>query len=555
MAVCKLRYQMNPDKKSYTVVGIAGKRCEHVHIPRIYKGLPVTAIGDRAFDETLIFNSYLEKNAKRELADMERIKKASEKQQIKMAKGLTYLSEVIYEGIRSVSISSSVVSIGARAFGSCHALGYVTIEDSLQYPHRLESIGSRAFEYCEALSGLTLPATVTEIAKDAFFSASLDAFSIDEANPCYALKEENDVCSVLEKKTGNVVFSAQKKPKESKVIFERRFQPKAVDPRKPVVGDLLGGLRYKMTADEQSYVVVGLSAMPPEVVRVPKLYRGLPVIAIGWKAFENSKVKDVTIPNSIERIEAGAFKGCKSLRRFTIEQSNVTENRLKKIDSGAFGECSSLTEFVIPDSLTENVDGYRFQGCSALRTITVMEGNPVYRSEENCVIEKATGRLVLRAAGAEIPKSGSVKRIAAYAFSATKEFSPEEVIPDGVEVLEDWAFERRYNMKRIRIPDSVHTIGKMAFYSTHLETVSIPEGVTVLRESVLEDGWDLQSVSLPRSITRIEKEALARCRKLTEVTYAGTVSEFGRIIREDDWRLDSAFSTVHCTDGDVNVST
>jgi hypothetical protein len=95
----------------------------------------------------------------------------------------------------------------------------------------------------------------------------------------------------------------------------------------------------------------------------------------------------------------------------------------------------------------------------------------------------------------------------------------------------------------------------MAFYSTRLETVSIPEGVTVLSESVLENGWDLQSVSLPRSITRIEKKALARCSNLTEVTYAGTVSEFGRVIREDDWRLDSAFSVVHCADGDVTVST
>lgn len=554
MAICKLRYEMNPDKKSYTVTGIKGARQECVHIPRSYKGLPVTAIGKRAFNETLLSAAFVSKQAKRQLSEMEKIKKMSAARQERGAKGQVYMSEIRYGGIQSVRIPSSVTEIGEDAFSSCGALSCVTVEDSLQCPHQLRSIGDRAFSYCEALSELRLPATVEKVGTNAFLEVPLGSVSIDEGSPYYAMRdEEGGARSIVEKKTGAVLISSSKQI--SKMAFERRFHPKAVDPRQPEVGDLFGGLRYKKTADGESYVVLGLSLRPPKRVRIPKMYRSLPVIAIGWKAFESSKIEEITIPNSIERIGAVAFKNCKSLRRFTIEQSDVTENRLKKIDMGAFAECSALTEFVIPDSLTEDVDGYRFKGCSALRTVTVMEGNPVYRSEGNCVIEKATERLVFRAADAEIPKSGSVKRIAAYAFSATEKFSPEEIIPDGVEVIEDGAFERRYGLKRIRIPDSVHTIGKMAFYSTRLETVSIPEGVTVLSESVLEEGWDLQSVSLPRSITRIEKKALARCSKLTEVTYAGTVSEFGRVIREDDWRLDSAFSVVHCADGDVKVST
>jgi glycosyltransferase involved in cell wall biosynthesis len=75
MAICKLRYEMNPDKKSYTVTGIKGARQACVHIPRSYKGLPVTAIGKRAFNETLLSGAFVSKQARRELSDMEKIKK------------------------------------------------------------------------------------------------------------------------------------------------------------------------------------------------------------------------------------------------------------------------------------------------------------------------------------------------------------------------------------------------------------------------------------------------------------------------------------------------
>ena len=554
MAICSLRYQLNPDKKSYTVTGIKGARQECVHIPRSYKGLPVTAIGKRAFDEMLLSAEFVSKQAKRELSDMEKIKKMSTARQERIAKGQVYMSEIRYGGIQSVRIPSSVTEIGEDAFRSCGALSCVTVEDSLQCPHQLRSIGDRAFSYCEALSELRLPATVEKIGTNAFLEVPLGSVSIDEGSPYYAMRdEEGGARSIVEKKTGAVLISSSKKL--STMAFERRFQPKAVDPRKPAVGDLFGGLRYKMTADEQAYVVIGLSAMPPEVVRVPKLYRGLPVIAIGWKAFENSKVKDVTIPNSIERIEAGAFKNCKSLRRFTIEQSDVTENRLKKIDSGAFEGCSALTEFVIPDSLTEGVDGNRFKGCSALRTVTVMEGNPVYRSEGNCVIEKATGSLVLCATDAAIPNSGSVKRIGPYSFAACAEFPEELIIPDGVEEIMKYAFFRAWGLKKVRIPDTVREIGYAAFYMTGLKEIEIPEGVTTLSESVLSWVHGLQSVSLPRSLSRIEKDAFSTGGSLKEIRYAGTVSEFGKIIRDDKWKEDSQPFVIHCTDGDVKVST
>ncbi|WP_163319197.1 leucine-rich repeat domain-containing protein [Dysgonomonas sp. 520] len=77
-----------------------------------------------------------------------------------------------------------------------------------------------------------------------------------------------------------------------------------------------------------------------------------------------SKLKSVTIPDNIIRIEDGAFYGCKGLT------SIVVPDGVTSIYSSAFSGCSSLTSITIPNSIT-TIGGWAFQDCIGLIDITI----------------------------------------------------------------------------------------------------------------------------------------------------------------------------------------
>ena len=64
----------------------------------------------------------------------------------------------------SVTIPSSVTSIGNNTFTNCHSLMSVTI------PSSVTSIATYAFSYCRSLLSVTIPSSVTSIAAYAFYS-------------------------------------------------------------------------------------------------------------------------------------------------------------------------------------------------------------------------------------------------------------------------------------------------------------------------------------------------------------------------------------------------
>ena len=66
----------------------------------------------------------------------------------------------------SLTIPSSVTSIGESAFEYCRSLTSLTI------PSSVTKIRHYAFRYCRGLTSLTIPSSVTEIGSDAFYGCS-----------------------------------------------------------------------------------------------------------------------------------------------------------------------------------------------------------------------------------------------------------------------------------------------------------------------------------------------------------------------------------------------
>ena len=144
-------YRLNDDKDEYTVVGYKGDDSV-VRIPEKFKGVPVTKIGDNAFD------------------GCKSIKKIS------ISDRVTSIGDYAFslcENLKEIVIPDSVTRIGDYAFSLCYDLEYVKIGDSV------ESIGASAFSGCDSLESVVLPVSVKKIGRSAFLKGSVNAsFSI-----------------------------------------------------------------------------------------------------------------------------------------------------------------------------------------------------------------------------------------------------------------------------------------------------------------------------------------------------------------------------------------
>ena len=81
---------------------------------------------------------------------------------------------------------------------------------------------------------------------------------------------------------------------------------------------------------------------------------------IGENAFENSKIREITIPKSVKKINSRAFSCCDYLKRFNCE---------KGICISSFGDkvflCSGVEEVTLPDGI-QTLDGEIFDQCNSL---------------------------------------------------------------------------------------------------------------------------------------------------------------------------------------------
>ena len=116
-----------------------------VALPALINGLPVTTIGDQAFEYCSSLTS------------------------VTIPSSVTSIGNNAFAGcfrLSRVTIPTSVTSIGDNAFADCSTLIRVTI------PSSLSSIGNNAFAGCSNLIRVTIPSSVTTIGSNAFEGCS-----------------------------------------------------------------------------------------------------------------------------------------------------------------------------------------------------------------------------------------------------------------------------------------------------------------------------------------------------------------------------------------------
>lgn len=287
-------------------------------------------------------------------------------------------------------------------------------------------------------------------------------------------------------------------------------------------------LEYEFDASSYSWIVKGFKdgvgdEYKRDVVISALRYDGNPVMSIGDSAFRLcTNIKSVSIPDGLENIGDFAFYSCSNL------ESIVIPNGVRSIGKTAFYGCNLLEEIVIPASVT-SIGNSAFAYCTKLESIKVDSGNRVYYAEGNCLMEKASKKLVRGCGDSIVPADtniiGSnafsglvsltqigipegVERICNEAFSGCVELE-KATIPSSVTSLEMYAFAACKKLVEITIPSKVASIGLAAFSDcSNLKEVLISEGVGSIGDHAFSGCTNLEKITIPSSVTSIDSFAL-----------------------------------------------
>ena len=417
----------------------------------------------------------------------------------------------------------SIEHIGEYAFLGCDRL-----TGELVIPEGVKTIGRNAFESCINLTNISIPNSVSSIGMGAFLGC--DEIIEVEGGVRYvdkwAIEADGDLDSVsLRNDTAGIADNAFSSCHNLASIVI----PDSVTS----IGDsaFFNCLRLEITKLPDSLVTIGDRAFDNCRGLTGDLVIPEGVISIGDSAFSRwSGLTSVTLPESLESVGYSAFFGCTNLQDVYVTSvaawcnisfdgrpssplqyaqnlyvngklltdlvipdgvtsigdyafdnySKLTSvtfgSDVTSIGDSAFFNCSNLTSLTIPRSVT-SIGEWAFAMCPNLESIVVEEGNPVYYSVDNCLIDGVTKTLVLGCSNSVIPDDGSITSIGEYAFVYCARLE-EVAIPEGVTSIGEGAFGECSALVSVSLPDSLVSIGQAAFYNcTKLESVVIGENV------------------------------------------------------------------------------
>jgi len=342
--------------------------------------------------------------------------------------------------LTNITIPAGIASIGDGAFGAATALTSITVDPanenftsidgtlfnkdatalvvypagksatSITIPSSVTSIGSYAFAYAPALTTITIPASVTSIGSGAFYGArSLHDFVFLGNAP-----ESVGMMAIGGNASGaKVHISATATDFDT----ESTWYGLVIDRAAPADGSYVctTGLLREVSDTRPAYTITN-----------------------GVVSQGGSCAGVVVIPAGVTSIGNNAFKNATSLASVTFAEGS----QLTSIGYSAFQNATALTSITIPASVT-TIGGYAFTGGSALTTIMVDSANPSFTSIDGVLFNKNITSLI------EYPAGKS-----ATSFT----------IPASVTNIGDGAFAFATALTTITIPASVTSIGDEVFF-------------------------------------------------------------------------------------------
>ena len=351
---------------------------------------------------------------------------ANKVEHIEIGEGITAISGAsfaYFKNLKTISLPNTIKKIEAFAFYECYNLESITLPDSL------EEIGYEAFRSCRKLKKLNIPKNVRKI-EDNFIldTPRLKTLTVDDENPYFC--DEN-----------NVVYNADK----TKLLAVAPKQEKVIIPNSVTK---IRDLAFALSSVKE--------------ITIPKSVKTL-----GNGAFYKSDIEKITFKKGVG-IKSfgtaywyygddigeyyGAFESCKNLKRLVVPASVVS------IEFRALGGCSSL-EYLYIGKGVQVVGPDSFYNCKSLKKIRVNKENKKVFTKNGALYQKVK------------LKSKKVLELTFVPVSKTSFIINKDTYQIGT-----FAFANG-NIKNIKIPKNVRTIGLGAFYNCKkLRTVKFATG-------------------------------------------------------------------------------
>lgn len=377
----------------------------------------------------------------------------------------------------TIQFGKSVRSIGAEAFSGCRNLnGDLTLPDSVQI------VGNHAFSECTGLTGtLTLGSSLQTIGAGAFYDCSF---------------------------SGNLVIPDSVTSIGRYAFYSRPYLHPETQ------GTLTLG-RNLCSIGESAFCesrYTGSLTIPDSVVEIGErafcdcgnlngtLTLGKNLRTIGKEAFSGCAFTgSLTIPEGITEIADGTFSSLyQSSGMFTGKLT--LPSTLKTIGARAFSYTDFSGELLIPDGVT-SIGANAFKECDGFGGLLSLPDSVKTVGESAFYLCKGFTGLKL---------SASLTKIEERSFAHMYGLKTEVVIPEGVTEIGEGAFSCSH-MPSVRFPSTLKKIGKQAFYLTfgltNYSTITFPNGLEVIEDEAFDSCYFKKAIVLPASIKSIGKKA------------------------------------------------
>lgn len=230
----------------------------------------------------------------------------------------------------------------------------------------------------------------------------------------------------------------------------------------------------------------------------------------------NKKIVSVTIPGSVKDIGNNAFQGCPNLKEIIFTNPDRNNNNLI-IRVSAFQDCPNLTTCEIP-ARAYQVVGNIFKGCTSLKEVKVNANNPYYFTQDGVLFGPALVNYQPQYEDDYTLQSYPAGREGAYTI-------PSSVHGKKIDQIWTSGFEGASGLTGISIPSSIGRLGTAAFEGTGLTNVVIPDTVLQVDPAVFQNCTKLVSVKLPAGLAEIDQYMFANCISLQYVDMPDSITK------------------------------